>query len=260
MLKTRAIGVLDGGRVALQRQRGVRLGDPLGAAQGQLCLLETLAGQTDMQSMDGRARLVELARPHLARLPSGVFRDMLRTELAQLAQVDPGKLTMLNQTPGGREAGTPKAPGRPQLNSPVRKAIGYLLYRPALAPLVGSPAALEGPVKGMDVLRELVEFAQGHPHINGAGVLEHWRDRDPETWSFLNKLAQAEIVTPEEALESEFRALMADLTARRPLEQRLDELIAASRRGPLNAAEQAELTRLLAQTAGKSGADSAKSS
>ncbi len=220
-------------------------------------LLESLAAQTDMKTTDGRARLVSLAAPHLNRLPKGVFRDMLRKELADLAQVDPGKLTMLNQTPGAREAGTPKAPGRPQLNSPVRKAIGYLLHRPALAALVDDPGSLSGE-PGLDRLRELVEFAREHPHINGAAVLEHWRDT--ETGAQLEKLAQAEIVTPEEALESEFRALMADLTGRRPMEQRLDELIAASRRGPLNAAEQAELTRLLAQTAGKSGADSAKSS
>src|SRR5579859_151033 len=223
-------------------------------------LLDSLASQTDMKTADGRARLVSLAAPHLNRLPKGVFRDMLRTELADLAQVDPGKLTMLNQTPGAREAGTPKAPGRPQLTGPVRKAIGYLLHRPALAALAGPPAALGGELKGLDVLRELLEFAQANPHINGAVVLEHWRERNAETWAYLDKLAQAEIVTPEEALESEFRAVMADLTGRRPQEQRRDELIAESRKRALNAAEKAELTRLLVPGAVKPGTDSAKSS
>ena len=217
-------------------------------------LLDTLAAQTDMKAADGRARLVSLAAPHLNRLPKGVFRDMLREELARRAQVDPGKLTMLNQTPGAREAGTPKAPGRPQLNSPVRKAIGYVLYRPALAALAGDPRALGGD-PGLDMLRELVEFAQGHPHINGAAILEHWRDT--EVGAHLDRLAQAEIVTPDEALESEFQALMADLTGRRPQEQRRDELIAESRKRALNAAEKAELTRLLTPGAAKPGTDSA---
>ena len=220
-------------------------------------LLDSLAEQTDMKSMDGRARLVELARPHLSRLPAGVFRDMLRDELAQLAQVDPGKLTMLKPAPGAREAGTPKAPGRPQLNSPVRKAIGYVLYRPALARLAGDPRALGGDA-GLDMLRELLEFAQGHPHINGAAILEHWRDT--EVGTHLDRLAQAEIVTPEEAMESEFLALMADLTGRRPQEQRRDELIAESRKRTLNAAEKAELTQLLATQGGNRPTDSAKSS
>ncbi|HET7176852.1 MAG TPA: DNA primase [Gammaproteobacteria bacterium] len=220
-------------------------------------LLDSLATQTDMKTADGRARLVSLASPHLNRLPKGVFRDMLREELARRAQVDSGKLTMLNQTPGGHEAGTPKPPGRPQLNSPVRKAIGYLLHRPALAALVDDPGSLTGE-PGLDRLREVVEFARGHPHINGAAILEHWRGTD--TGAQLEKLAQAEIVTPEEALESEFRAILSDLTGRRPAEQRRDELIAEARKRTLNAAEKAELTRLLAQGAGKSDTDSAKSS
>ena len=220
-------------------------------------LLDSLETETDMKSPDGRARLVNLATPHLNRLPQGVFRDMLRAELARRAQVDPGKLTMLNQTPGAREAGTPRAPGRPQLNSPVRKAIGYLLHRPGLAALAGDPKTLGGD-EGMDVLRVLLEFAQASPHINGAAVLEHWRDT--EIGAHLDRLAQAEIVTPDEALESEFRALMADLTGRRPAEQRRDELISESRKRALNSAEKAELTRLLAEPARKPGVDSAKSS
>jgi DNA primase len=220
-------------------------------------LLDSLEAETDMGTPDGRARLVKLATPHLTRLPQGVFRDMLRAELARRAQVDPGKLTMLNQSPGAREAGTPKTPGRPQLNSPVRKLIGYLLHRPALAALAGDPGALGGDA-GLEVLRELLEFAQRHPHINGAAILEHWRGT--ETGATLDKLAQAEIVTPDEALESEFQALLRDLTTRRPTEQRRDELIAESRKRALNAAEKAELTRLLAEGAGKTGADSAKTS
>ncbi|HEV7165696.1 MAG TPA: DNA primase [Gammaproteobacteria bacterium] len=224
-------------------------------------LLSTLAEQTDMKSMDGRARLADLAKPHVARLPAGVLREMLLDELARRTQVGREKLTMLKPAPGGHEAGTPKTPGRPQLNSPVRKAIGYLLHRPVLGALVGPPSALGGDLKGTKVLRELLEFTQTHPHITvAAAVLEHWRERDSETWAHLDMLAQAEIVTPEEALESEFRALMQDLTARRPAAQRRDELIAESRKRGLNSAEKAELTRLLAPTAGKSGADSAKSS
>jgi hypothetical protein len=139
----------------------------------------------------------------------------------------------------------------------VRKLIGYLLHRPALAALAGDPGALGGDA-GLDVLRDLLEFAQRHPHINGAAILEHWRGT--EAGATLDKLAQAEIVTPDEALESEFQALLRDLTTRRPVEQRRDELISESRKRALNAAEKAELTRLLAEGAGKTGADSAKTS
>ena len=206
-------------------------------------LLDSLALQTDLGSLDGRARLVELARPHLARIPDGVYRMMLAEELAQRAQVDSGKLTMLNRAapkaawPAGGRPG-----GRPELNSPVRKAIAYLLHRPELAGLVAYPKGLAGlDMRGMEVLKDVLEFARSHPHINGAALLEHWRGS--ETGIYLEKLAQAELVTPPEAMSSEFQAVMTDLGSRRPAERRFQEL--ASRDfSTLTNEEKAEFRRM----------------
>ena len=207
-------------------------------------LLDSLSAQTDLSSLDGRARLVELARPHLGKLPAGVYREMLAAELARRAQVNPDKLTMLTQ------AARRKAPGGPEtvskrtaLTGPVRRAIALLLYRPALAGLAGNPADLaHTQLRGMETLQTLLEFAQGHPHVTGAGLLEHWRDT--EAGEYLMKLAQAELVVPEEALESEFRAVIASLVGRRD-EQRLAALLEASRQRPLASDEKLELGQLL---------------
>ncbi|HEX5340753.1 MAG TPA: DNA primase [Gammaproteobacteria bacterium] len=216
-------------------------------------LTDSLVAQTDLGSAEGRARLVELARPHLNRVPAGVFHDMLKDEIARLAQVDPGKLTMLNRTATTGVASPGRHDPRPQLTSPVRKAIALLLHRPQLAALAGEPETLDSvSLKGAEVLKALVEFAQSHPHINGAGLLEHWRDT--ETGTTLMKLAQAELVTPPEAMDSEFAAVMADLTGRRPAERRRDELIGESRRRGLNPEEKAELSRLLIVQPGTGGA------
>jgi len=208
-------------------------------------LLDSLAAQTDMGSLDGRARLVELARPHLLRLSTGVYRDMLITELARRAQVDSGKLSMLSQAPVRAEPAPKVSPVvRPSLMGPVRKAIALLLNRPGLATLAGDPEALEGlDLKGAEVLKAVLEFARAHPHISGAGLIEHWRDT--EIGSHLMKLAQAEMVIPVDAMESEFRAVMTDLEGRRPAEQRLAALLAVSRQRPLEADEKTELSHLL---------------
>ncbi|MGH8415505.1 MAG: toprim domain-containing protein, partial [Gammaproteobacteria bacterium] len=208
-------------------------------------LLDSLAAQTDLGSLDGRARLVELARPHLARLPAGVYRGMLTAELAQRAQVDPEKLTMLNQPTGGvaplRRAAFQSQLGR---RTPVRNAIVLLLNQPALAALAGDPAALDGlGLKGAEVLKALLEYALAHPHITGAGLLEHWRDT--EIGNYLMKLAQTELVTPIDAMESEFKAVMVQLTGRHPTEQRLSTLLETSRQRALEADEKSELSRLL---------------
>jgi DNA primase len=220
-------------------------------------LLDSLTTQTDLGSLDGRARLVELARPHLLRLPTGVYREMLITELARRAQVDSGKLSMLRQAPGRTEP-TPKPNSvvRPSLTGPVRKAIALLLNQPGLATRVGGPQDLVGlELKGVEVLIAVLEFAQAHPHITGAGLIEHWRDT--EIGSHLMKLAQAELVIPVDAMESEFRAVMTDLVGRRPAEQRVAALLEASRRRPLEADEKSELSRLLKARLGDSGGSKA---
>ncbi|MGH8397626.1 MAG: DNA primase [Gammaproteobacteria bacterium] len=216
-------------------------------------LLDSLAAQTDLGSLDGRARLVELARPYLARLPTGVYREMLSAELAQRAQVGLEKLTMLDQqasrvTPP-RRAAVQSQPGR---RTPVRTAIVLLLNQPALAALAGDPAALDGlGLKGAEVLKALLEFALAHPHITGAGLLEHWRGT--EIGTYLMKLAQAELVTPIDAMESEFKAVMTQLTGRHPTEQRLATLLEASRQRSLKADEKTELSRLLKARRGDPG-------
>jgi DNA primase len=216
-------------------------------------LLDNLAAQTDMGNLDGRARLVELARPYLLRLPEGVYRDMLITELARRAQVDSGKLSMLSQTAGHKGPVIKDRPViRPSLTGPVRKAIALLLNRPSLAEVVGDLEALDGlDLKGVEVLKAVLEFARANPHISGAGLIEHWRDT--EIGSHLMKLAQAELVIPVGAVESEFRAVMSDLQGRRPAEQRLAILMEASRQRSLEADEKTELSHLLKLRPGNPG-------
>ncbi|MGH8293794.1 MAG: DNA primase [Gammaproteobacteria bacterium] len=216
-------------------------------------LLDSLSAQTELSSLDGRARLVELARPHLARLPAGVYREMLGAELARRAQVNPEKLTMLNRASGRKATGDPQpAPTGPALTGPVHKALALLLHQPPLAALGGNPANLgDIGLKGVETLQAVLEFAQSHPHITGAGLLEHWRDT--ETGVYLMKLAQAELLTPDDGMESEFRAVIADLAGRRD-EQRLAVLVETSRLRPLGSEEKAELTRLIAARRASPGA------
>jgi DNA primase len=226
-------------------------------------LLDSLTAQTEMKTPDGRARLLHLAAPHFNRLPVGAFREMLRKELGNLAQMEPGKLTMLNQAQAERTEArwTPAAapvrhPGRPTMLSPVEMAISCLLHHPALAMLAGDPQDLGGS-RELDLFRALLVFAQSGPHMNEALILEHWRE-DPEAWAKLNRVAQADVPLPEEGLDKQFLAYLAQFRGA-GRQNRLDELIAESRKRTLNGAEKAEMAQLLAEPARKPGTDSVKS-
>ena len=55
-------------------------------------LVEELSKGIDLGSMDARARLWELAKPHVYRIPKGVLRDLLVDRLARITGVEPDTL------------------------------------------------------------------------------------------------------------------------------------------------------------------------
>ncbi len=178
-------------------------------------LYEELEGRADTTSMDGRARLVELARPLLARVPEGVFRELLVDGLAERARVERAQARRWLQE--GRPPAAPRAPGsglaRVHARSPVRRALALLLHRPGLAAEVGAePERFRGlERKGIDLLVQLLEMLREHPHLNTAAVLERWRGT--EAGRHLERLAAVPLEVPEAGLAQELRDTLAKLEA-----------------------------------------------
>ncbi len=184
-------------------------------------LYEELERQADTTSMDGRARLVELARPLLARVPEGVFRDLLIEGLAERVRVEPVRLR--HWLRDGRATDRPgyhrprSAAVRPR--SPIRHAVTLLLQRPALAAEAGDPRRFRGLDRpGAALLVQLLELLQQHPHLNTAAVLERWRGT--EEGGHLERLAALPLAVPEEGLEQELRDTLAFLEAEREVRER----------------------------------------
>jgi DNA primase len=175
---------------------------------------ETLLGNVDISHMDGRARLVELARPLLSNLPAGVFRDLMTDRLAQLAEMDPLRLRRFGGEPAIATTGVAsrKPPERGQ-RRPVREAITLLLHKPELARLPVSPRQLARvELKGIPLLVELLEFLRNQPHIGSIGaVMEHFRDR--EEARYLWRLAQTPLNIPEPGMTEEFEGIIQLLKA-----------------------------------------------
>ncbi len=156
---------------------------------------ERLSGELDIDSIDGRARLVNVARPLLASLPDGMFRQLMIERLAELAHTRSDSLAgHLDRpaTPGQAlqpAAAPPRRPAAAAGKSPVRKAIEILLYQPDLAVRVGNTDFLKQcDLPGVSLLIELLALLLQHPGLNTGAVLEHWRER--EEGRFLHRLAQ----------------------------------------------------------------------
>lgn len=200
-----------------------------------------LSAAVDMGSIDGRARLVEQARPLLEKLPDGVFKHMMATRLAEIAKVDPSAL-------GGLMAARPasqRAQPRPTMikgaPSTMRQAISLLLHRPSLVTLMDDVAVLEGlDLPGLPLLQALVELLRQRPHLSCGAIVEHWRAQEKhQEAGHLAKLAGQPLMVPEDGLEAEFTALVARLAALRD-EQRWEYLQSKVQLGSATAAEKSE--------------------
>jgi DNA primase len=211
-------------------------------------LFDHLAGQVDTNSIDGRARLVDLARPLLARLPDSIFRQLMLEKLAQIARTDSSHLAERLDKPARHRAGaeTPAAAttnAAGSVKSPVREAIAMLLHQPDLAINLEPPQILEpGSLPGVSLLLELLELLQRQPGLNTGAVLEHWRGR--EEARHLLKLAQWAPLSEKLDLAAEVRGHLNRI-ARQSTERRITALLQEERHRTLNDIEKQELKALL---------------
>ncbi len=171
-----------------------------------------LAAEIDMESLDGRARLAERARPLLDRLPGGVFREMMRKKLSELIGLSVEQLPVSSvKSSDARHRRHRRHSGSPRM-TPVRRAVVLLLRDPRLATLSDLPQnwrQLDAP--GITLLSDLLDLLQKHPNLNSAQLIEHWRET--EYFPHLEKLCglAMELPVPEEGAAPEFRGALMRL-------------------------------------------------
>ena len=153
-----------------------------------------------MSSIDGRARLVELTKPLLDKIPAGVFHDMMLGRLETLAQ---HRITAPGRAMPAKAKHTAVA-GKPlQQRTPMRMALAHLVQNPALAVNAVKLDAFEGcDLAGFEIYRELVDFCTKSPNMTTAQLLELWRDHPAQ--SHLNTLATWSLPGEEAKLVQEF--------------------------------------------------------
>ena len=176
----------------------------------------------NLNSLEGKARLAERAKPHLAAIPDGAFRDLMQQRLTELTGVGSraAQAPAAAHTPSMRAGRGSPAPKR----SMVRTAISLLLQQPSLAQEIEPPYifnALRQP--GIALLVELIDLIQQRPDIGTGAILEHFSEREES--SPLNKLATTEMLMNPENWKFEFLgALKAlDMETLRQRETELNE-------------------------------------
>ncbi|MEW6313905.1 MAG: DNA primase [Pseudomonadota bacterium] len=148
-------------------------------------LLRELIQRVNLQTQEGRARLLQDARLLVTQIAAPALGLMLRKRLAELAGVSQEELEAMYQIRS--ESAKPKVPPKAARAQPsvVRKLSEMLLYRPDLAGTVDTTCleeaeglALAGVnAEEIALLREMLEFLCAHAHIqSSAAVLEGFRE------------------------------------------------------------------------------------
>ena len=176
-----------------------------------------LSEQVDLSHADGRARFAEGARPLLAKLPPGVYHELLLGRVAETIKLPVARLSELwnagsksqssphePQTTAHGAAQSRRQPPRAQTSagrgSLVRQAVDVLLRFPPIAATVSAEERagldrIEEP--GIELLRELLDNLRAQPAEFSGQVIQRWADR-PEQDSLV-KLLQKEDVIPDAA-------------------------------------------------------------
>jgi DNA primase len=227
-------------------------------------LIQQLAAEVNLEHVDGRAKLKALAAPLFARMPEGIYREMLAERLAARVSMPAAALkkSFLSGEPQRSPAARSSAQRSPMERRPepslghrgrisagrgnlLTQAITLVLHHPTAAAAVRDPEALKSVDKpGVAVLEELLIQAAAAAAPSTAMLLERWRDL-PE-YGRLSELAMAEpLVAEPEAAAQELQMAVEKLLQEYGPGRRTDELLRKAEEMGLNYDEKAELSLLL---------------
>ena len=212
-------------------------------------VFDTLTAQVDMGRMDGKARLVSLARPLIGSMPESALRQLML-----------GRLSSLTGLRGDQAVGPagPAGPARPARRpspasgrlSPMATAISLLLQYPVAAAGIDRPEIVENlRQQGADHLRRILGSIRADKGVTTARLMEEFRDSG--VYEYIGQLASHNNHVQEKTVP---RLLNDTLELLREMQNkgRRDELLEKSRdEGGLDSDEKSELRLLLDDLAEK---------
>ncbi len=209
-------------------------------------LVEELRGRVQMDTSEGRSRLIHEAKPLLKRLSApGLQLQLLKrfAELSDITQQDAAHLLQIKVASQARQHIPPRQE-RPLAQSFERWLLKRLMINPALGRHL-PVAHLDPDHADTPGILALIEYARHSPHPNSEALLiDHFRGSELE--KLFNQVRSELMVlnlTPEQA-EAEFLDALPNLE-RRCIHERLTRLRLRAAQGSITPGEIADMDGLL---------------
>ncbi|HIO91390.1 MAG TPA: DNA primase [Leucothrix mucor] len=211
-------------------------------------LLSHLQEQFNISSREGKSRFLKALGELVKKMPDSLIRDQLITEVSVLTSIE---VIDIKKTLLGRRSKTPfkvtRVKDREVRHTPIRYAITLLLHDTSLVKFVENPEQIAlSNLSGADLLTTLIETIEENPHINGASLLERWRNTDFE--ASLIRLMKWQPDTDDNAvLVREFQDCLRQIR-KKANEKKLEALIHKERTDGLTEREKQDFLILLQES------------
>ncbi|MCF6188895.1 MAG: DNA primase [Cocleimonas sp.] len=224
---------------------------------------ENLHDKFNITSDEGKSRFIQEASKLLQQMPDTLIKDQLVSRLAKQTNIEERvlrkRLSKLQSTPRGSsernyESEHPFEPSQPisrlsnreVRQTPIRYAISLLLSNPELVQFVENIEQIVlSELPGSDLLTTLIETIQESPKINGAALLERWRNTEFEA-PLIHLMKWQPESDDESVLRCEFEDCLRHIR-KRANEIKVEKLLHKERTGGLIDQEKQELLFLLQQ-------------
>ncbi len=179
-------------------------------------LFRQLSTQTDLRTLEGRARLAALAKPLIQKVPGTTFKQLLLEHLAGLAQtrVELGPARLPQRPTRGEEPENVPNP-RPLLShrkksSRLDHALAMLVRQPTLAHLAEDfPAVDVASDPKVALLIHLLETLRQDSLMTSGALVERYRDTP--YMELMDEVLAQRLVLPPELWESEFTGTLQQI-------------------------------------------------
>ena len=194
----------------------------------------------------GRSKFIHLAKPLIASMHKGAFKELLLNQLAQITRIDRGRLVTLleGSEPEQAQSAMPVQQKRHGMPSAMRIAVALLIQAPSLYVKIDSPLnlALLNQCDNAILIELLRVISKGTQTT--AQLIEHWRDS--EQYPIISKLAMLPLNIPDDGQLAELIGSLKKIE-KNTLQNQIDSLLYKANAESLSLDEKKVLQRMIRQ-------------
>ena len=211
-------------------------------------LLKHLQAQFNISSKEGKSRFLQALAELVKKMPDSLIRDQLMTEISVLTSIELNNIKKILIGNGFvAQHRMHRVNDREVRHTPIRYAITLLLHDTSLVRYVENPEQIAlSNLSDANLLTTLIETIEENPHINGASLIERWRNTDFEA-SLIRLMKWQPDTDNNDVLAREFQDCLRQIR-KKANEKKLEALIHKERTEGLTEREKQDFLILLQES------------